>query len=165
MIGKFCLDQLADFFCYRIWYKTGGGRDRHVFIWWLAVVTIIIPLPACGRALFHQNACLAAQFAIEKLHPQLLAPLCPAGKGIDRAVKTVIFQDFHWKISLFAPLGDILQDPIFRWVGDKDFIQLVAVQSAFCLAGKAVGVILVGQFYIIDLPAFCAQGFGKMAHG
>ncbi|CAI8179861.1 MAG: Uncharacterised protein [SAR116 cluster bacterium] len=102
--------------------------------------------------------------AIEEIHAQLLAAICPVRKAFGRTHETVIIADLDGNIMLVLPVPHGGQNTVFTGFGDDELTHLMAADGTRHLSTKAAAVGRIVQTHIINLDALGAQGVGKMAH-
>ncbi len=123
-----------------------------------------VPLPAGGLVAIHQQAGLAAHFAVEILHAKLLAPLRPGSEFIARADEPAIEAKLDIDAEAFAPTLLHLEHAPFRCFGGDHAMRYVARNGPRQFTGQRAGVCRIVEPDIVDLPAKAAQFIGEGAH-
>ena len=90
MIGKSLFYERHHIARDRIRFEALARWRLMIFRQGLTVLGVEIPRPAHRIVAFHQEAGLLTHLAIEIFHAQLLAPVGPARKFIERGDKTII---------------------------------------------------------------------------
>ena len=166
MIGELVFDEGDAFSRNLVGFEEGPVGRVHIVLGRTPVLLVVVPFPA-GRlaVVLHQETGALAHLAIEMLHCQMVAIFGPTAKIGDRAKIAVVGQYLDVAIELVGPFGDRLIETPFAGLDDVNLARIVSLNSAGDLSGKAVGVVLVGQFDIIDVPAVLAQFVCEVAHG
>ena len=165
MIGVMARDQSHHLAGYLVWLKAQSRGKRMVRGQRFAIFLIVVPFAAFGLITLHQQASLAAHFAVEELHPigfSVLGPLC---KPLARAEEPIIIANLKRNANLGGPTSHHICDPPFSGLGRNDAIRLMQGDGAGQLSakGSAIGRIVEGN--IVNLKTLLPKGLCKVAHG
>ena len=127
----------------------------------LAVVVVIVPLPALGLVAVHQKARLAPHLAVEILHPQRLAALGPVFEFLQRRDEARVLQLPHLQRHLVQQLDQ----PPFPGPGADDLLRPALFGPAQKLSGDRPGIAGIVELGITHVPAGLAQTCRELAHG
>ena len=145
--------------------KARRGGWCHALRQGSAVFGIIIPSTAGGFIAFHQKPGCAAHFAVEKLHPVLLAPHGPGTKTRQVADEAMIGADFDRQAKGFFPSLHILQHAPFAGMGCDNTLRPMPRHRTRHFAREALRIRRIIQADVIHRHATGFQGTGEMAHG
>ena len=119
MIAEMLFDQSHHIFGNVVRRKL-QARWRHMTLWqFLAIVSVIIPLPTKRLIAIHQQSGFAPHFAIEEFHPQLCFTGCPIFKFFMCRQKSIIRQNLHRHAQLLRPASHFLVQAIFAGRGNQ----------------------------------------------
>ncbi len=154
MSGEFALDERHHLAACFIGRKAPSLRRRQ-FLWQrLPVVAVEIPFAARGLVAFHQEARLAPQLPVEKLHAEALASFRPFVKALMAGEEAVIVAYVEHTIMRLPPCVECGAQTPFAGLRHHGSLRLVSFKRAFKFADERPGIAGVVQLHVVDLDPF-----------
>jgi hypothetical protein len=120
--------------------------------------------PPSGCPSRHQQAGLAAHLAIEELHHEIVARLCPGLEFQYPADEAIVGKHVDGDAESPGPAVDHRLHAPFARLDYADRGWGVAPHRALYLAAEAAAIVGIVEPYIVDIPAFGLQFRREMPH-
>ena len=142
-----------------------GRRHKEIGFRGLPVLLVEVPFAALGLFAVHEQAGLAAHFAVEVFHAQFLAALGPSPELFAGADEARIGTDFERHAEAATPGLHIVEHAPFAGLGDGETLRLVNLDGALHFACETAAITVAIEGSIVDAPAELAEFVREVAHG